>query len=65
MATYANGQFSGHYGHWPPPVSHHGQGDIRQVIIDKDLGERDGQTYMNSFTIHGSNVFILGNWEKN
>ena len=58
-ATYKNGQFSGHYGHlqlvimatfsellWPPPQ----KGDIWQVIINKDLGERDGQTYMNSVT---------------
>ena len=27
---------------WPPPQ----KGNIRQVIINKDLKERDGQTYM-------------------
>ena len=41
---YKNGQFSGHYGHL------HKKGDIRQVIINKDLGERYGQIYMNSVT---------------
>ena len=31
---------------WPSPQ----KGDVRQVIIDKALGGRDGQTYMNSVT---------------
>ena len=43
-APYKNDQFSGYYGHIQK------KGDIRQVIITKDLGERDGQTYMNSVT---------------
>ena len=35
---------------WPPTVSHYGQlhkkGDIRQVFVNKHLGGRDGQTYI-------------------